>query len=125
MVTDVYTWEMEDKKIQNRTISAKKAWIEALEKCLGNVTMASKMLNMSRNTHYTWMNEDEDYRNEVNSLDDLVLDFAESQLHKKIKNGDTTAIIFFMKTKGKRRGYVERQEVSQVEPIKIVISDDI
>lgn len=125
MVTDVYTWEMEDKKIQNRTISAKKAWIEALEKSLGNVTMASKMLNMSRNTHYTWMNEDEDYRNEVNSLDDLVLDFAESQLHKKIKNGDTTAIIFFMKTKGKRRGYVERQEVSQVEPIKIVISDDI
>lgn len=116
---------MSEKNEQKRTIAAKKAWIEALEKCLGNVTMASKMLDMSRNTHYSWMQEDEDYRNQVQSIEELVLDFAESQLHKKIKSGDTASIIFFMKTKGKKRGYIERQEIAQTEPIQVIISDKI
>jgi hypothetical protein len=42
---------------------------------------------------------------------DVAIDFAESQLHKQIKEGNSTATIFFLKTKGKKRGYVERQEV--------------
>jgi hypothetical protein len=39
------------------------------------------------------------------------LDFAESQLYKQIKDGSTTATIFYLKTKGKQRGYVERQQI--------------
>ena len=41
----------------------------------------------------------------------IVLDFAESQLHKQILDGSTTATIFLLKTKGKSRGYIERQEI--------------
>jgi hypothetical protein len=40
----------------------------------------------------------------------MTIDFAESQLHKQIKEGSTAATIFFLKTKGKQRGYVERIE---------------
>ena len=39
------------------------------------------------------------------------MDFAESHLYKLVKEGNPAATIFFLKTKGKARGYVERQEV--------------
>ena len=47
----------------------------------------------------------------VEDLQDITLDFAESQLHKQIKDGNTTATIFLLKTKGKKRGYIERSEI--------------
>ena len=89
----------------------KKAMLEALEKSLGVVTSACKTVDISRETHYRWLREDADYKAAVEALSDVALDFAESQLHKQIKEGNSTATIFFHKTKGKKRGYIERQEV--------------
>ena len=89
----------------------KKAMLEALEKSLGIVTSACKSVDISRETHYRWLREDADYKAAVYALSDVALDFAESQLHKQIKDGNSTATIFFLKTKGKKRGYVERQEL--------------
>lgn len=40
-----------------------------------------------------------------------VIDLAESKLIENIGDNDNTAIIFYLKTKGKKRGYVERSEV--------------
>jgi hypothetical protein len=59
------------------------------------------------------MKEDPEYRRAVTSLEGMALDLAESQLHGQILEGNTAAIIFFLKTKGKIRGYVERNEVVQ------------
>ena len=39
----------------------------------------------------------------------------ESHLHKLIRDGNPAATIFFLKTKGKNRGYVERQEIAVAE----------
>jgi hypothetical protein len=57
------------------------------------------------------MQEDAEYKKAVEDLNDVAIDFAESQLHKQIKDGNSTATIFYLKTKGKKRGYVERQEI--------------
>jgi hypothetical protein len=89
----------------------KKAMLDALEKSLGVVTSACKSVDIARETHYRWLREDADYKAAVDELSDVALDFAESQLHKQIKDGNSTATIFFLKTKGKKRGYVERQEL--------------
>lgn len=96
------------------TTDIKKAsMLEALEKSLGVVTMATKAAGISRETHYRWLREDSEYKEKVDSIENIALDFAESQLHKQIREGNHVATIFFLKTKGKSRGYVERQEIQQ------------
>jgi len=89
----------------------KKAMIEALEKSLGVVTTAAKSVGIDRSTHYKWMENDADYKAAVDSIQDIALDFAESQLHKQISNGEVSSTIFFLKTKGKKRGYIEKSEL--------------
>jgi hypothetical protein len=95
----------------DKTEQHKRAMLDALEKSLGVVTAACKAVGIGRTTHYLWMQEDAEYKSAVDGLSDVALDFAESQLHKQIKDGNSTATIFFLKTKGKKRGYIERQEV--------------
>jgi len=93
----------------------KKAMVAALEKSLGVVSTACKAVDISRQTHYRWMREDEDYKTAVEELSEVAVDFAESHLHKLIRDGNPAATIFFLKTKGKGRGYVERQEIAVAE----------
>ncbi len=95
----------------DKTEQHKKAMLDALEKSLGVVTSACKSVGIGRTTHYLWMQEDPEYKKAVEELGDVAIDFAESQLHKQIKDGNSTATIFYLKTKGKKRGYVERQEI--------------
>jgi hypothetical protein len=40
-----------------------------------------------------------------------LLDLAESKLLENIKQGDNTAILFYLKTQGKKRGYIEKSAV--------------
>tara|TARA_R110000796_G_scaffold62237_6_gene143626 strand:- start:346 stop:723 length:378 start_codon:yes stop_codon:yes gene_type:complete len=96
-------------KRQNPTL--KKAMIKALEKCKGIVTTAAKMAGINRTTHYEWLKTDLEYKDKVESLENLILDFAETNLHQQIEEGNTTATIFLLKTKGRKRGYIERQNI--------------
>lgn len=85
--------------------------LEALEQSLGVVTTACKIVGCNRSTFYGYYNRDSKFREAVDELQNMTLDFVESQLHKQIKDGNTTATIFYLKTKGKKRGFVERREV--------------
>jgi len=89
----------------------KKAMLEALEKTLGVVTPACNLADISRQTHYRWLEEDKEYKSNVVGMEDIAIDFAETHLHKQIKNGVPSSTIFYLKTKAKKRGYIERQEV--------------
>jgi len=85
----------------------KKALIEALEKSLGVVTTACKAVGLDRSTFYKYYNEDAEFKAQVDDLKDVALDFVESQLFTQINGGSTAATIFFLKTRGKERGYIE------------------
>jgi len=104
---------------QDKTANLKRAQIEALTKSLGIVTDACNESGISRDTHYRWMQEDPEYRAAVESLADVSLDFAESKLYKLIKEGNPAATIFYLKTRGKKRGYIERQEITGADGVDI------
>lgn len=93
----------------------KEALLKALEKSLGVVTAACKKSETPRSTYYKWLKEDKDFAKDVRDIENVALDFAESQLHKQISDNSTAATIFYLKTKGKGRGYVERQEITGAE----------
>jgi hypothetical protein len=94
----------------NKIEHNKKILLKCLEASLGVVSDACQMAGISRTTFYAYYNEDPEFAAAAAECDELALDFAESKLKQKIAFGDTTATIFFLKTKGKDRGYVERQE---------------
>ena len=111
----------------NKTEHTKKALLEALEKSLGVVTTACKKVGVGRTTYYDWYNTDKEFKESVDELKNVALDFAESQLHKQIQDNSTAATIFYLKTQGKKRGYIEKQEIDltsgneQINKIEIEI----
>jgi hypothetical protein len=104
-----------------QSVTHKKAMIEALEKTLGVVSTACKMADISRTTHYRWLEEDLEYKEAVDSIQDVALDFAESKLFKNIEKAKEASVFFYLKTKGKKRGYIERQEIVHEGDIKSTI----
>ena len=76
--------------------------LKALDDCLGIVSHACDACNIARETHYSWLQNDESYRIKVDDILEKEIDFVEKSLHSQIRLGDTTAIIFFLKTKGKK-----------------------
>jgi len=89
----------------------KKKLLKALEKSMGIVTNACKMVDLDRTTFYRYYNEDQQFADDVDNVQDYVLDFAESKLLENIKDKKETSIIFYLKTKGRKRGYIEKTEV--------------
>lgn len=84
--------------------------LDALIEAKGIVTTACKTADQPRSTFYLWYNSDADFKTAVDDIQNICLDFVEEKLHELIKKNDTTATIFYLKTKGKRRGYIERPD---------------
>jgi len=111
--------EVDKKRPLNRFNSKKKRMLRALEKTMCIVTTAARMARINPATHYYWLNTDEAYASEVEILMNKPLDLAESKLLKAIEEGQIAAIIFYLKCKGKKRGYVERQEIVEMGDIEV------
>ena len=96
----------------------KRLMLKALEESLSVVTTAVASVGINRQTHYNWLKKDSKYAADVLDIENVTLDFAESQLHQQIREGNVTATIFLLKTKGKKRGYIERQEIQHDSSIE-------
>ena len=99
-----------------QTEHVKKEVLQALEQTLGIVTPACKMVGVGRTTFYQWLKDDDDFRAKVTELHNHTLDFVESKLHKAIRDDNLPAVIFYLKTRGKERGYQENQSITFEEP---------
>lgn len=84
--------------------------VEVYKKKGCNISATCEALNISRQSFYNYRDSNEKLREQLEESDEAVLDFAESKLIEHINEGDVTSLIFFLKTKGKGRGYIERTE---------------
>ena len=99
------------KKIMNSKIHLMDKVIQVLEKNLGIVTPTCKEVGISRDTFYDWLKRYPDFKKKVDAIDDIQLDFVENQLFKKIKEGSEKSIMFYMRYKGRKRGYKESMDI--------------
>ena len=90
----------------------------SIVKAFGNLSTAAKSLQVERATLYRWI-EQEGLEEAVQEGRNRRLDFAESMLDKGMQDGNITAIIFYLKTQGKSRGYIERQEITGTDGKKL------
>ena len=90
------------------TPKTRERFLEALKATNGNITRACQIVKISRLTYYNWLEKFPDFAKECDMLIDEKIDVVEDALFANIQDGDTASIIFFLKTIGRRRGYIER-----------------
>lgn len=92
------------KRITNKDVK------EALEKNKGIVSYAARALGCSRTVIYQRLNKYPDVHEAWESAKNGAIDYVEGKLFEQISHDNITAIIFYLKTQGKHRGYSERFE---------------
>ena len=91
------------------------------EKSLGVLKTACEASGMCRKTIWEWRKKYPEFDERCHECEEVALDFVESKMFKKIDKGDKgseSLIIFYLKTKGKNRGYIERQELDVNAEVK-------
>ena len=86
-------------------------FLAAYEKSLGVLKPACEMTGMCRKTIWEWRKKYPEFDEACHECEETAVDFVETKLYKLINDGAEASTIFYLKTKGRKRGYVERQEM--------------
>lgn len=78
----------------------------ALEKARGNVALTAEILGVTRQTVYSYMARYPDLAGVRADAENYILDIAEAHIEKAVLGGDMDAIKFYLRTKGRVRGYM-------------------
>lgn len=113
------TRKNDNTKKQAQVQQHKKDLLIALEKSLGIVTTACKAVKLDRTTFYRYLQDDAEFKAAVEDIENIALDFAESSLHKQIQAGVPASTIFYLKTKGKKRDYIEKVQTEHSGAIDV------
>ena len=97
------------KKTRSRLSKKMELMLVELSNNYCNITEACKVVGIARQTHYDYLSN-EKYLTHYEEIQEMLLDRAESALHEQLKE-NPQLLQFFLKTKGKKRGYSETQKV--------------
>jgi hypothetical protein len=86
--------------------------LEAIKDSGGITSAVARRLKCTWRTAKKYINEWEDTRIAFEDENEVVLDMAQSKLYQSIKEGNTQDAKWLLATKGKRRGFTERQEIT-------------
>jgi hypothetical protein len=93
----------------------------ALEQCAGVLSAAAAKLHCAPTTVTNYVNRSKRLQKRLKEIIEENLDLAESKLLLAIRDGNMTAVIFYLKTKGKHRGYTERSDAgpAAAQPVDV------
>lgn len=83
-----------------------------LRKHFGNFAGVARACKVSRQAVRQFVNSRPNLKDTADDCREIVLDEAESALHKAAKRGEPWAVCFLLKTQGKSRGYVEKADLN-------------
>ena len=96
-------------------------FLQAYEKSLGVLKTACEATGMCRKTIWEWRKKYPEFDEACHECEETAIDFVESRMFKKIDKGEKgseSLIIFYLKTKAKHRGYIEKQEIDMSAEVK-------
>lgn len=93
------------------TLTRKIQAIKLLGESFFNVSWVCGQIGIQRRSFLRWRELDPEFERACIDVQEGIYDEAELYLQKKIRDNDTASLIFFLKTKCKQRGYVEKKEV--------------
>jgi hypothetical protein len=88
----------------------KKALLKALGKTQGLVSLACEKAKVSRDFYYDNYKADSEFRKACDNIIEKQKDFVEAALFSLLSDRNPGMIRFYLSTKGKDRGYVQRVE---------------
>jgi hypothetical protein len=119
---------MNEKGLSTKGLKA--AFLSAMDKTFGNITASAKAVGISRTIVYKWRDKDPKFKERLESscYEESLLDAIDGKLNKlAVVDENPTVLIFLAKTKGKKRGYIERTEVTGKDgsPISTTIQIEV
>ena len=100
-----------DKPVQIQMAKRKERLLDCLVKCNGVISHACEMANVNRRLYYDYYQNDPDFRRDADKVEDIVFDKVEHKLFDLIEAGNAQVLLYYLKTKMKKRGYIEKTEM--------------
>jgi len=85
---------------------------DALERADGVRKQAARYLGCSRETVDRYVRKHPELNDRLHGITEELVDLAETQLHRQVREGKWAAIKFVLETKGAERGWVTKRETS-------------
>jgi hypothetical protein len=103
----------------------KKKLLKALENNLGLITQACIEAGVKRERYYHYYNNDPEFKRQVDEIVEIQGDFVEGQFFNKIREGSEKSILFYLRYRGRSRGYTDAIDITSggekiVSEIKLI-----
>jgi len=105
-----FEFEMPDITLENPDIGesdipihlkpSQRRFLRAYISAPGNISQAARQARIARRTFYNWHDNHPDFREAFVNIEADIEDFVKAKLMQKIIEGDTRAIIFYLRTYG-------------------------
>lgn len=91
----------------------------------GNLARCAEHFGVSRSAIRQYIDIRPELKELRTDIKEGLTDWVETKLYELIEEKNVAAVFFYLKTQAKDRGYIERQQVENLESVKMEITEEI